>query len=398
MVFQFLKSDLQTVLIILFWVDLTVLCLLATYVFQVKDETNRGVIRRFTIARILQTAAWASFIVSNPDPGLKTMLGGTTGIFVGLYIETRTLFYFTKKPGLLKRTIVDALALFGILLLPVSFLLYGVNEERMIFLGLFTFLAILLPGPLSMLRRGKSHLQIAIGIGYGLLIIALVLGAAQMSFPSFPKFIPPPLIGDVVKILFVVMTMLGGLGIMLLTKQEADQRIAELAFRDPLTGLHNRRFFMEEARDVLRDAAREKRGVAMIFLDIDHFKRINDTYGHHFGDMVLRDFSAVLRLNLRPLDHSCRYGGEEFLLLLSDMCRESVGPMINRLLEMARASRFKLHPGFSYTISAGIVVGIPASGSVDDLQSLIDRADSALYRAKNAGRDRIEFYEHAPEP
>lgn len=392
---QFLVSDVKTVLVLLFWANLTVLCLLVSYLFHLKDERNRKALRQFTLARIAQTVAWCLFIVISPKPGVKSMLLGLAALFGGLYIETRTLFFLSVTPRRFVRRFVDTLAAVGVIGLLFSYVLFCKNEERILLIGLLAFLVILLPGPISMLRVRLSPLQTAIGLGYGVLILFMILGAAQMVFPGLPRFISPWLVTDLVKILFMEVTMIGGMGILLLTKQDADRRIVELAFRDTLTGLHNRRYFMEEARNSFRDALREKREIGMAFLDIDHFKAINDSFGHHFGDTVLRDFASVLRLNLRPLDRSCRYGGEEFLLLLPGAGREAAAATVARILDLARRSRFTSHPDFSYTVSAGIYVGIPGRDSVDELLRVIDCADTALYAAKGAGRDRFVVFENA---
>lgn len=395
---QFFVSDIRTVLVLLFWANLTVLCLLVSYVFHLKDERNRKVLRQFTLARIAQTVAWCLFIVISPKPGMKAMLLGLAALFGGLYIETRTLFFLSVTPRRFVRRFVDSLAAAGVLGLLFSYVFLAKNDGRILLIGLLAFLVILLPGPISLLRVRLSPLQTAIGLGYGVLILVMIMGAAQLVFPGLPRFISPWLLSDLVKILFVEVTMIGGMGILLLTKQDADRRIVELAFRDPLTGLHNRRYFMEEARNTFRDALREKREMGMVFLDIDHFKEINDTFGHHFGDTVLRDFASVLRLNLRPLDRSCRYGGEEFLLLLPGAGREASAATVGRILELVRQSRFSAHPTFSYTVSAGIHVGVPGRDSVDELLRVIDCADTALYTAKGAGRDRFIFFENANAP
>ncbi len=164
--------------------------------------------------------------------------------------------------------------------------------------------------------------------------------------------------------------------------------LRELSIHDPLTNLHNRRY-MEEALELeLRRAERKKLPVGLIMLDIDHFKQFNDGFGHGAGDELLRSLGAAMREHLRAGDVACRYGGEEFLLILPEATLE---------VTTRRAEQLRLHVGqmaVSYlekplgpvTISLGVAV-FPDHGFA--AEELIKSADAALYRAKAEGRDRV---------
>jgi diguanylate cyclase (GGDEF)-like protein len=164
--------------------------------------------------------------------------------------------------------------------------------------------------------------------------------------------------------------------------------LRELSIHDPLTNLHNRRY-MEEALELeLRRAERKKLSVGLIMLDLDHFKEFNDGFGHGAGDELLRSLGAALREHLRAGDVACRYGGEEFLLILPEATLE---------VTSRRAEQLRLHvkqmavsyldkPLGPVTISLGVAV-YPDHGREPD--ELIKSADAALYRAKAAGRDRV---------
>ncbi len=389
---RLMKSDLQSVMVMLFWLGLTFTLLLVSYLSKQGSERHQTIFKTLSLSRGMQTAAWLVLLLSGAEPHWICFLASGILLFGGLYFETRTLLCLVAKPSKTKRTFLDSSAAVALAVLIFSFVQIGAITDHFFILGVLFCLIVLLPGPVLMLRRGGSPLKIIIGSSYILLFILCVWGIVQLNMTLIPEILPPPLIGDLVRILFVEISFIGGLGIVLIAKEDSDAHIQELAFRDPLTGLHNRRFFMEEARTVLSDCARDKAEASLIFIDIDHFKKINDEHGHHFGDTVLRDFSAVLKLIYRPLDLSCRYGGEEFLLLLP---RADSGEALNaalRLLDYCRSSRFPSKPGFSYTVSAGIASGVPRSNSVDELQELIEKADKALYRAKAAGRDRAEIF------
>ncbi len=166
------------------------------------------------------------------------------------------------------------------------------------------------------------------------------------------------------------------------------ENLREEAIRDSLTGLFNRRYLNESLGQKLSQAQRHKRTVGLILLDIDHFKRINDTYGHDAGDTVLRAIGALLRTHLRAEDTACRFGGEEILLVLPEIIE---GDALRRSDELRRMiSGLKLSYGGitlpCVTISMGVSI-FPYHGLSSD--ELITAADQALYRAKAAGRNRV---------
>nr|WP_307735661.1 diguanylate cyclase [Massilia pinisoli] len=157
---------------------------------------------------------------------------------------------------------------------------------------------------------------------------------------------------------------------------------------DELTGLYNRRYFDETLRRELFRAERKRAALALVMIDLDHFKRMNDTYGHEAGDIVLRAVGQVLREGVRRSDVACRYGGEELVLVLPE-CDAAAAV---RSAETIRATiaALELHHGDTLlpdvTASFGIAVW-PANG--DDAATLLQAADRALYTAKHAGRNRV---------
>ncbi|WP_295958457.1 diguanylate cyclase [Rhodoferax sp.] len=163
--------------------------------------------------------------------------------------------------------------------------------------------------------------------------------------------------------------------------------LQEQAIRDPLTGLFNRRYLDETlARDLSR-ARREGHTLALTLLDLDGFKRINDTYGHIAGDQVLKTLSAQLNKGARQTDTICRFGGEEFLIVLPKMSLEQARQKVDAWrLEFAQTSILFGDASFHVTFSAGIAV-FPQHGV--DSGALVACADTALYRAKQTGRNRV---------
>lgn len=174
--------------------------------------------------------------------------------------------------------------------------------------------------------------------------------------------------------------------------QKLQEELREQAVRDPLTGLYNRRYLDETmGREMIR-AERYGQPVGIVMCDIDHFKAVNDTYGHLVGDEVLREFAGLLRKNSRGSDIVCRFGGEEFLLFLPDMPPE----IAYQRAEQLRASLAALQIGkavIRVTASFG-VAAFPENGKTQD--ALIHAADAAMYQAKEAGRNRVVVSRRAP--
>ena len=162
-------------------------------------------------------------------------------------------------------------------------------------------------------------------------------------------------------------------------------RVKQLAYLDGLTGIFNRRFFELRIMEEIERARRYGTGMAVIMADIDEFKRLNDEFGHVLGDEVLRQVSSVFHQQLRKVDVVCRYGGEEFGILLTQVNPEQAMAVAEKLRKMVEGWQFPGVPR-TVTISAGTAT-FPQHGTTRD--GLVRAADRALYAAKQAGRNRV---------
>lgn len=164
-----------------------------------------------------------------------------------------------------------------------------------------------------------------------------------------------------------------------------------LAMRDELTGLYNRRAMVELIQLECRRRRRGQGTLLFAMIDVDHFKRVNDHHGHAMGDHVLRVFADALRANVRETDVLARWGGDEFLLLLSDIEPRSAQTLLERTREAIAALPVpNAPPGLRLSMSAGLALHLPHSSP----QETLERADQALYAAKDQGRNRVAL---APE-
>ena len=163
----------------------------------------------------------------------------------------------------------------------------------------------------------------------------------------------------------------------------------EMAVTDSLTGLHNRRYMETHLGALVEQAASRGKPLSVLVLDIDFFKSINDGFGHDAGDDVLREFAVRVRKSIRGIDLACRYGGEEFVIVMpeTDMCVASM--VAERLRRRIAGERFPIGMG-GQAIEVTISIGIAAlSGAEDTAPAILKRADQALYRAKRDGRNRV---------
>lgn len=168
-------------------------------------------------------------------------------------------------------------------------------------------------------------------------------------------------------------------------KQQMEKVKQEIII-DPLTRTYNRRAYDEKIKQEIMGFQRYSRPTALAIVDIDHFKNVNDSYGHRTGDGVLRILSGVMKKEIREIDVLARYGGEEFALILPHTSYEQALDVTERIRQKVEESRFtyKGKP-FSVTIS----VGVGTLKAEDTLETYVERVDQALYRAKNSGRNRV---------
>ena len=174
-------------------------------------------------------------------------------------------------------------------------------------------------------------------------------------------------------------------------RKHAEQQLAALAQTDPLTGITNRRHFFEQAEAEFARAGRYQRPLAIMMIDIDHFKQINDTFGHLVGDEVIKFVAAECQRHLRVTDIFGRYGGEEFICLLEHGSIEAAYRTAERIRQVIAEAQLDLH---QQTIRLTLSIGIATLNEPETtLNELIKYADQALYLAKSSGRNQVRIWE-----
>lgn len=167
------------------------------------------------------------------------------------------------------------------------------------------------------------------------------------------------------------------------------QQSIEMAITDALTGLHNRRYMERHLGTLVEQATLRGKPLSVLILDIDHFKSVNDTYGHDVGDEVLREFAARIRKNVRGIDLTCRLGGEEFVVIMPDTDAGVASIVAERIRARVAGEPFPIQKG-SRAIDITVSIGMAQCRLSDDgAEPLVKRADQALYQAKRSGRNRV---------
>lgn len=167
------------------------------------------------------------------------------------------------------------------------------------------------------------------------------------------------------------------------------EKIQELTIKDDLTCLYNTRFFHEMLEREIKRAMRKKRDLSLIFMDLDHFKEVNDTYGHLYGSMLLKQVAEVIRNSVRNIDIPIRYGGDEFVIILPETNKNQAEVVAKRILENIRNSIFLQEEGLNLKLTASIgFASYPEDAK--DKEGLIKSADNAMYQVKNTTRNNVK--------
>lgn len=174
--------------------------------------------------------------------------------------------------------------------------------------------------------------------------------------------------------------------------RESVHMAMQLAATDCVTGLYNRHYMTSHMATLVRRARQTQRPLSVAILDIDHFKSVNDRYGHAAGDQVLRQFAQRTILNIRGVDLAARFGGEEFVVLMPETGLETARLIADRLRHVVECEPFQLTGDENFALSLTVSIGVAelAPGDMDG-ESILARADAALYRAKRTGRNRVEI-------
>jgi diguanylate cyclase (GGDEF)-like protein len=344
---------------------------------------------QWAVAMLVVLAGFASLAVQFWGELANLEVAGYGLIGVGFVLQGRTLLRFVRD----REIPVPVLVLSGIGWLCLLALAQHPSNTRAAALPLI-YAGLLGHGAWVTLRygwRAERSLRV-VGVALVAAVASLLARAAHAWFaPDQYQRLLQDSVGQSWSILAIFVGLSATtLGFVLACLEREMGRMETLASRDGLTGCINRTTADTLLEHTLQRAARQRETVALVLLDIDHFKQVNDRYGHHAGDIVLQRFAETVRSRLRASDIFCRLGGEEFGIILP----ATDAPGARRLAEEVRVAvaamqvRTPRHAEVTLSISAGVAVAIPDVRTT--VERMLARADEALYRAKHAGRNRVE--------
>lgn len=244
---------------------------------------------------------------------------------------------------------------------------------------LFSLLAIFLH---AVVFKGKQRIAAI------LLNILVFVGCCVFQYLN-PNLIVPHAteLDKLVDLVVALVLSTGGIAILAVYVSNAYElerkKIATLLDQDVLTGIHNRRYLIDQLPREIKIAERTGRPLSVMMFDLDHFKNINDTYGHAFGDVVLKNVATAVASSIRSYDIFIRYGGEEFFVALHDTPYESAMKVADNIRGIVQALTFE------NSVTVTISIGLTQYRPHDTMDSMIERADQYLYQAKAEGRNRV---------
>ena len=377
--------DTRTILILMSISSL----LMATTLWVAFAGRFQDGLAKWAMALVLQAVTWALFSFEGAASVLVTAALPDLLLMLSWLLKLASLYEYQHRavPKALLRWITPAsIALLafmawygGEILAPASRAAVYASAT----LGIAWMIWSIQDLPRTRIQYLMASLYLVLAVGYLLRFVVSLRMPEAMPAPLTPTpfqtftFIPG----------FAII-ILSTFCMLLLHKQRADQKNFLLAMTDPLTGAYNRRTFIEHAERIFAHAARTRATTSMLMIDIDFFKRINDTYGHVAGDEVLK--ATVLRVQtcLRTEDMLMRYGGEEFCVLLPGTAGEGAATLAERIRsEVSCAPILIDDQSVLITVSIGVATAGP--DIMPAMERLFAEADTALYAAKRAGRDRV---------
>jgi diguanylate cyclase (GGDEF)-like protein len=346
--------------------------------------------RHVLASAVSQALAWGSFLLAKPvhDRFFSTLWIALLGVsFVFMWHALRG--WLGPRPG---RRVPLAAAVLTPLGYGLGFDSYpfrvGWSNFGLTLLMALVCVACAWPAPHAS-RRWRTLIGVCIG---ALALVTLGRGVLGAFFTElYPSLRTPHPINVVASLLNHIALTLATIGLLVGWHEEAEQELRRQADTDGLTGLLNRRAWHARAAEAIEAARRRGEGVAVLMVDIDHFKQVNDRWGHEAGDRALQVVAKALRQCARRSDLLCRHGGEEFCLMLADVDEASAREVDQRLRSVLQ-QRAVAEAGFALGFSSGLAM---LRDDEAHLESLLRRADAALYEAKAAGRGRLIRFDEA---
>lgn len=388
---KFLFLNTETLISTLFWCNLAIFIFLGGYYRKCNNKEEKKIIKLLFIEKLLHTLTYFCLQGRNILPDFLSVNVGNSALFVGFYLEAQVIFLLIREKGKHNLRILQVMLAISLLLFNVLEILMPQSGLRVTVASLCIIIIMMYPNLKMFTSRDTSSLAKLTSVLY-MFFLLLQLPRAWSGVSSENMSV---LTNSIVQSLtfesLILILLISIPSYILIIKEYSDEALILMATTDKMTGATNRHAFMEAARAVYNNHVRHKITLSVLFLDIDKFKSINDKYGHAFGDEVLIKFAEVIDQSLWERDLSCRYGGEEFVILLTRTNKNEAELVGKQIMSDVEKLTFDGKEDFSFTVSIGVYSAIAKQEHT--LEEYINFADQAMYVAKNSGRNRIVIYE-----
>lgn len=380
---QLVNVDIRALMFLLCLGNLSAAALLLFYLGRLRDAPDSV----FALAKLQQGLGWPLLALRDAIPDVLSFGLGNALLLTGFWLEAACVRALDTPDRLWPPAWRVQLAALAACLAAGAAL--PQPNQRVALISAAAACCFALTG-LRLLRGqapGSSMLRRILGAMY-LLLCALVAWRGVVALASPDVTLYSTGLPFLAVYLPLYLLLFGGsFGLLLALKERDDQTLRQMAVHDELTGAPNRRALMAMAARLTAKAHREAAPLAVLMLDIDRFKLVNDRLGHVAGDAVLRDLTRVIAASLRTYDVYGRYGGEEFVVLLPGLGLAEALNAAERIRAAAERSRPPQHESARYTVSIGVAWTVPQG---PELEPLLRASDMAMYRAKELGRNRVE--------
>lgn len=378
-----------------FLFSLIIVCLAISFslFFVAEQDPEKNGLRKWAGAMLLEAFAWFFILERGILPDWLSIAVANAMIAGAQSMKLAGIYSFCKRPCPYLFCWLPAFLTVAFLLwLPADDIAHRFVLTSLIFSIQMLLIAIALYGN-SEARLGRAW-KLLFGSATVLIPLFAMRGYHAWTNPdlfSQPNGpIPPNVIQLIVYTCVIGMSVMGPLGFILMFKERADREQRQLAATDPLTGVLNRRAFMETARKEWSLSRRKNLPLTVMMIDIDHFKQFNDRFGHAAGDTAIKQVAHGLCARLRWEDSVGRYGGEEFSVLLPMTdCKEAYALAEDLRKAIAEINLVFAGESTPVTISIGVAAKAGHSDSITNLELLLQMADAALYQAKRQGRNKV---------
>ncbi len=381
--------DMNSLFPTLFWGNAISLVFLIIYRYKNRLPKERDLSRFLIFARLCHMIYY--LVASGRDilPDWLSVNIGNTLLYVGYFFEAHAVLRVIKENTKFTNRLLRIVLIAFIAIFNIAEIIWPLGGIRITTASTGVVALMALPVVRMLLSRDASAFTKSTAVLYSLFMVLLFGRAVYGLYNLSAGILATNILHSLTFLSLLLQLIIALPAYTLIMKEYADEALLLMATTDRLTGATNRHAFLDAAHAIHKNCKRYQIPFAVLFIDIDYFKPVNDRYGHAFGDIVLARLAALIDKCLRESDLSCRYGGEEFVVLLSRSDGDTAELVARRIMLEVNEARFEEQPSFRFTVSIGVVYGDRLLDM--RLESAIQAADEAMYRAKRAGRSRIEI-------